>query len=227
MTIGYIYKIVCLDPNVKDTYVGSCSVMAKRRCAHKSMCNNETHKSYNLNVYQFIRAHGGWSNWNMIAIEQVEYTIKHELLVRERFHLECLKASLNKVIPTRTRQEYREEHKEERKEYRQANQIEIAQYKKEYRETNQIEIAQYQKEYREEHKEERKEYQKEYQKEHKEERKEYQKEYQKENQIEIAERKKELITCDCHRTFRKADIAQHKKTKIHKQYVYYYNFIHS
>ncbi len=201
MTIGYVYKIVCLDPNVKDTYVGSCSVMAKRRCAHKYNCNNENSKDYNLNVYQFIQAHGGWSNWRMLAIEEVDYTIKHELLVRERFHLENLKASLNRVIPTRTQQEHYEANKieiaERMKEYYEEHKEEIAHKNKEYRETNQIEIAQYQKEYRET------------------------------NQIEIAEQRKELINCECHRTVRKADISRHYKSKIHKQYQHYYNFIHS
>jgi hypothetical protein len=116
MTIGYVYKIVCLDPEVKDTYVGSCSNMTKRRCKHKSDCNNLNSENHNLNVYNFIRAHGGWSNWSMIAIEQVNYTIKHELLIRERFHLEHLKASLNKRIPSRTDQEYYKTYYETNKE---------------------------------------------------------------------------------------------------------------
>jgi hypothetical protein len=117
MTIGYIYKIVCLDPLITDTYVGSCTVLAKRKCEHKSACNNSNDKRYNYNIYSFIRAHGNWPNWTMLAIEQVEYTIKHELLVRERFHLENLKASLNKAVPSRTHQEsvkaYRDEHRTE------------------------------------------------------------------------------------------------------------------
>jgi len=113
MTVGFIYKIVCLDPEVKDTYVGSCNNMTKRKCQHKSNCSNSNSKYHNFNVYNFIREHGGWANWSIIAIEQVEYTIKHELLVRERFHLERLKASLNKVVPTRTNQEYYESNKEQ------------------------------------------------------------------------------------------------------------------
>jgi hypothetical protein len=216
MKTGYIYTIVCLDTNVKDCYVGSCSVMAKRRCAHKTACNNSNSKDHNLNVYQFIRANGGWSNWSMIALEQVEYTIKHELLVRERYHLEKLKATLNKVIPTRTPREYYEENKteigERIKEYRETNKTEISQYQKEYRQENKTEIAQYQKEYRQENKTEIAQ---------------YQKKYRQENKTQLLEKMKALITCDCHRTFRKADIAQHKKSKTHKQFEHYYNFIHS
>jgi hypothetical protein len=135
--IGYVYKIVCLDPEIKDCYVGSCQSFRTRKCDHKTVCNNSNSKKYNLNVYSFIRAHGGWANWSMIAIEQVEYTIKHELLVRERFHLEHLNASLNKQIPTRTDQQYREDHKTEIKQYREDHKTEA----KQYRETNKTQIS--------------------------------------------------------------------------------------
>jgi hypothetical protein len=123
MTVGFIYKIVCLNPEVKDTYVGSCNNMTKRKCDHKTACNNSNNKAYNFNVYQLIREHGGWSNWSMIAIEQVEYNIKHELRLRERFHLENLKATLNKCIPSRTYQESQQA-------YREANKTEINEAKK-------------------------------------------------------------------------------------------------
>jgi hypothetical protein len=62
----------------------------------------------------------------MLAIEQVEYTIKHELLVRERFHLENLKATLNKQIPARTQQDLKQYHEE----YNEANKTQIAEQKK-------------------------------------------------------------------------------------------------
>ena len=106
-------KIVCNDIQIKDSYVGSCQSFRTRKTNHKSACNNETSRDYNVNVYQFIRANGGWANWNMIAIEQVNYNIKHELLLRERFHLERLGATLNKHIPSRTEQEYKKAYFEE------------------------------------------------------------------------------------------------------------------
>ena len=111
--IGYVYKIVCLDTEIKDCYVGSCQSFRTRKNSHKSNCNNSNNKEYNYNVYQFIRANGGWSNFSMLVIEQVNFTVKHELLIKERFHLEHLKASLNKLVPTRTVQEYYEKNKTE------------------------------------------------------------------------------------------------------------------
>jgi hypothetical protein len=185
MTIGYIYKIVCLDPLITDTYVGSCTVLAKRKCHHKSDCNNSNSENHNYNVYNFIRAHGGWTNWNMLAIEQVNYTIKHELLVRERFHLENLKASLNKQIPTRTPQEYREEKKEAMVESQQA-----------YRESNKTQIN------------------------------EKAKQYYETNKTQINEKAKQLIECDCGKSSIKKHFLRHQKSKNHKQYEKYYNFIY-
>jgi hypothetical protein len=135
--IGYVYKIVCLDPEIKDCYVGSCQSFRTRKCEHKSVCNNSNSKYYNYNVYQFIRLNGGWSNWNMLAIEQVNYTIKHELLVRERFHLETLKASLNKQIPARTQQDLKQYHEA----YYETNKTELDEVNKKYREANKTQIS--------------------------------------------------------------------------------------
>jgi hypothetical protein len=185
MTIGYVYKIVCNDPEIKDCYVGSCTVLAKRKCSHKSNCNNSNSKEYNMNVYQFIRAHGGWNNWSMLAIEQVNYSIKHELLVRERFNLERLKATLNKQIPTRTKQEYKQA-------YYEANKEAIIEAYKIYQEANKEQISEAHKIYYQANK----------------------------------ESLKQLIECDCGKSSTKSHILRHQKSKKHKQYEYYYNFIY-
>lgn len=117
-----IYKIVCNDVNVLDTYVGHTTCMVKRKCQHKSSCNNEKSKEYNLNVYQSIRANGGWINWSMIEIEKYNCSDFQEAKKWERYWIETLKSTLNAVIPTRTGKEYRLEHKDElskkNKEYR-------------------------------------------------------------------------------------------------------------
>jgi hypothetical protein len=128
---GIIYKLVCLDSEIKDTYVGSCICFRTRKTNHKSTCNNENNTKYHLNVYQFIRANGGWANWSMIQIETVNFTERWELRGRERYWLETLKATLNKKIPNRTQQEYD-------KIYRETNKTQISERLKE----NRIEINQ-------------------------------------------------------------------------------------
>ena len=76
---GLIYEIVCNDVNVKERYVGSTTSFVKRKGSHKSVCNNANGKSYNLNVYKFIRDNGNWENWNMVLIEYYACDNKLEL----------------------------------------------------------------------------------------------------------------------------------------------------
>jgi hypothetical protein len=106
--VGLIYKIVCNDLNITDTYIGSCQAFRARKHKHKHDCNNPNIIRYNYKVYQFIRANGGWANFSMIQIENVIFKEKRELLTRERHWIETLGATLNSQIPNRTRQEYRE-----------------------------------------------------------------------------------------------------------------------
>jgi hypothetical protein len=51
---------------------------------------------------------GGWDNWEVIQIEEHPCTSKRELEARERHWLEALGATLNKIVPYRTREEKRE-----------------------------------------------------------------------------------------------------------------------
>ena len=118
---GSIYKLCCKDPAITDCYVGSTCAFRNRKYAHKTCCNNENDKAYNRNVYQFIRDHGGWDNWEMIEIKKVNCETKRELEKEERAVLEQLGGTLNKSVPARSSVEYRETHKEEAKEYYEAN----------------------------------------------------------------------------------------------------------
>ena len=61
--IGFIYKLYCLDDNIKDCYIGSCWDIKKRLTDHKSYCTNINGPKYNYKVYKCIRANGGWFNW--------------------------------------------------------------------------------------------------------------------------------------------------------------------
>ena len=135
-----IYKICCDDVSITDVYVGSTTNLSKRKPVHKYKCNNERDKAHNLNVYQFIRANGGWDNWDVVVVEEYPCDSKNQLHTRERHHMEPLNATLNKVIPTRTQKEYQKEYQKEnvekikarKKEYYQEN----AEKLKEWREEN-------------------------------------------------------------------------------------------
>ncbi len=50
-----IYKIVCNDINIKDTYVGHTTNFVQRKYAHKQGVNNSKSYNYNSKLYKFIR----------------------------------------------------------------------------------------------------------------------------------------------------------------------------
>ncbi len=139
--VGFVYKLCCIDPEIKEIYVGSTKNLRVRKNQHKTRCNNENDKKYTYSVYQFIRANGGFSNWDVIQLERVEFNTKYELHAKERHYIETLNASLNKVIPTRTDTQWREDNKEKIKgqiqEYQKKNKEKIKQYKRQHYENNQ------------------------------------------------------------------------------------------
>ena len=92
----FVYKICCRDALIEEIYIGSTCNLTRRKNAHKSACNNEANKSF---VYQFIRDHGGWDNWDLIMIENFSCNTKMEKDKKERFWIETLKPKLNKNIP--------------------------------------------------------------------------------------------------------------------------------
>jgi hypothetical protein len=106
MRIGSVYKLVCNDLNAAECYVGSTVSVRNRKSKHKYNCNNVNATGYNLRLYQYIRENGGWENWVLIELEQIEYERKPELHARERYHMEILGATLNSRNPNRTGAEY-------------------------------------------------------------------------------------------------------------------------
>ena len=159
-----IYKIVCKDLSKTDIYVGHTTDFRTRKSQHKSNCNNEKSRGYNLKVYNFIRENGGWENFSMVQIEEYNCNNKREAESRERYWYEELNAKLNSICPIRTQKEYYEVNKE----YYENNIEKIKEYKKEWREQNIEKIKEYHKEYREQNKEKIKEKDKEWYEENKE-----------------------------------------------------------
>jgi len=103
------YKIVCLDLDIKECYVGHTTNFTNRKSEHKRTCKNENHKNHNTYLYRYINIYGGWENWEMIMIEQCKCDNHLEALKKERDYMELLKASLNSVKPTTRTTETQEE----------------------------------------------------------------------------------------------------------------------
>jgi len=141
-----IYKIVCKDLNITDCYVGNTTKFTNRKSQHKYSTITPEHKSYNYNVYKFIRDHGGWENWNMVEIEKWDCNDGNEASKRERYYYELLKATLNKQVPSRTHQEYDKKYREENKQYYQnyrdepENKEKMKNYQINYRNKNKLNI---------------------------------------------------------------------------------------
>jgi hypothetical protein len=215
-----IYKICCNNPVITDIYIGHTTDLRRRRYEHKSHCNNEKSKQYNLKEYQFIRENGGWANWTLIPIEEYSCNNVNEARTKERYWIETLKPSLNSDIPNRSEKEYREENKEviakKKKEYREKNKEVIAKKSKEYYEENKDKIIERVKQYTEENKEVIAEYRKQYQIDNKEKLAEKKKEYREENKEIINKKACERIKCyTCNCDVPKRHISTHNKTLKH------------
>ena len=162
-----VYKICCLNTEIKGCYVGSTTNFRRRKNNHKSICNNEKSKDYNLYVYRFIRDTGGWENWDVVLVEEVNCKDIKELHKKEREWVEKLKATLNTQIPNRSPKEYDKEYVKKNKE--KINEKRRERYEK--------------------------------------------------NKEKINEKKKEKITCECGSIIRKSDLARHKKSGKHLEYL--------
>lgn len=137
---GVIYRIICKDPTIKECYVGSTCNFRRRKNGHKTHCNNENARSYNFNVYKFIRENGGWENFEMIEIIKYPCETKRELEIKEREYIELLGGTLNKHIPTRSQKERYELDKQtiidRSKEWKANNKEAVRQSDQKYRDKN-------------------------------------------------------------------------------------------
>ena len=122
-----VYMICCKDPTIKDVYVGHTTSLPKRKAVHKSNCNNPKSKAYNYYVYEFIRENG-WTNWEMIVLEQKSCTDGDDARKLERAWLEIKGATLNGCRPIVSK----EEHLEYKKKYYQEHTEVILEQKKIY-----------------------------------------------------------------------------------------------
>ena len=198
----HFYKIVCRDLNIKDCYVGHTTDFNTRKHQHKRTCYDEKDPiHYNFYVYQFIREHGGWENWDMILIDTLECENNLKARAKEREFIEEIKPTLNQIKkPYRTEEEattYRREH------YAQ-NSEEIKQKNRQYRIDNPEKTKATAKKYRDNHKEEasirnRK--------------------WREKNHERIQEERKVKHSCECGATYTKGHKTRHEKSNKHKEYL--------
>lgn len=122
-----IYKIYCRNSEIKECYVGSTEDFTQRCSAHKSDCNNEHSKAYNLKLYKYIRANGGFDNFIIEAIIDCDENTRYDC---ELYYFKLFKATLNSRFPKRSKTQYHID-----------NRNHIIQYLKQYRINNKQTIS--------------------------------------------------------------------------------------
>ncbi len=100
---GHIYKLCC--DGVDEFYIGSSFDMEDRKRTHKTKCNNPNSNRYNLKVYQYIRANGGYDNWKYEILVEKEFENKRELENKEQECIKLLNPSLNSNNAYRTEED--------------------------------------------------------------------------------------------------------------------------
>jgi len=184
-----IYKIEHRT-NPDLVYVGSTKNFNQRKSQHKLNCSLNNEK-----VYQMIREHGGWDEFDMVEIKQIECTQLEAREEEDRIRIE-LNARMNMRSPVldienqkKTIQKYQQAHREERN--------------------------QKSREYQQAHREERNQKSREYQQAHREERNQKSREYRQEHREELLQKNKEPYTCECGSQITRSGKTMHLRTQKH------------
>jgi len=64
-----IYRIVSINPELTNCYIGKTSNLHVRIIQHKSDCSNINSHRHNLPIYKYIRENGGFDNFEFINLK--------------------------------------------------------------------------------------------------------------------------------------------------------------
>ena len=88
-----IYRIYCLDSNIKECYIGLTTDFIRRKYQHK-----HSYQLKDSRLYDHIKEYGGWENWNMEIVykfENDENVTKSYCEAKEEEFINNHKATLN------------------------------------------------------------------------------------------------------------------------------------
>jgi len=88
----FIYQISCKDQNIKDNYIGQTESFEKRKYSHA-----RNSKTSDLKIYQTIRKHGGWDNWEMKIMNHYYCKDEYEARQIEQKYMDIFKVTMNSV----------------------------------------------------------------------------------------------------------------------------------
>ena len=102
----YIYKLHCKDNNINDVYIGSTQNL--RKCAETTAYHsNHDTKISCRRLYRAIRKSGGYSNWEMIVLEEFRGHCEKDRAIlnqRKREYKKQYMASLNGYTIAKTKE---------------------------------------------------------------------------------------------------------------------------
>lgn len=92
---GIVYKLYCKDPKIKSFYIGSSIyTLGRVKKLHKSsVVKGKAH------VYEYIRANGGYKNWDYLILDKVMINCKRDILLKALFWYNKLQPILNSHPP--------------------------------------------------------------------------------------------------------------------------------
>ena len=135
-----IYKIKHKDDiNDEYIYIGHTTNWDKRKEQHQCSCNYKKELGYNTKKYIHIRENGGWSQWEMVCIQDYPCNTKREAEEKEDELIRFYNARLNTNRAFITE----EQRKERNKGYHQENKERILKQKREYYHQNKNKKKQY------------------------------------------------------------------------------------
>lgn len=111
-----IYQIRPINTNIEYSYIGSTQNLTKRKYRHKYSSNDNLNQ---LPVYQFIREHGGWSEFEIVPLEEIKCESKLQARIKEQGWIDKIECKLNVArafsdddTKRQNVKKYREENKE-------------------------------------------------------------------------------------------------------------------
>lgn len=154
MTVYSIYKIhkksLAENAEVK-TYIGHTKNFLVRRRVHKHSCNH----GVDYSLYKHIRDNGGWDEWEMTELFQVECETEQAARVHEQKAIEEYGGNLNTYKAFLSEEDSKEYRRIKSKEWNKAHVEQCKEYLKNWRESH----KDYQSKWRENHPESHKDYQ--------------------------------------------------------------------
>jgi hypothetical protein len=186
-----MYKICPKNANLNYCYIGQTTDFENRKRQHMKNTINETDKKhYHLKHYQVIRENGGWSEWEIVKLEEFNSKTKLEARMREQELIIEHNANLNSVSAFITEEERKATKQACTQKYREENKELLKEQTKKYKEDHKEIIAEQMKKYREENKEKIREKSKEYKEKNKEKFEEWDKDWREKNKEILKEKRK-------------------------------------